>query len=320
MTGGFKSCEVFKVMFQKLIYSLLRSSIIFIFPLVSSCNKTEGGSVSTENTNKSPGGPYQHQILSAISTDGLMWTKDSGIRLEHASVPCAIADGNRIILYYVDADRGAGLPESVGCAITTDGLNFQKQPFIIDGFTFRKAVDPSIIKDNEGNFRLYYLASNMSGDPASEQSFHEIHLATSMDGIHFTSFGVVFKYEGLVDPDVFFYKDTWYMYVYNLVKEETIIATSSDGRSFTYKQSLALRDWGTVAPVQLEEDRLRMYAFEQKKPKGNSVCSFISFNGIDWTAEEGTRLVAGTTEQITDPFVIRWKGTFKMFYKSNHGN
>jgi len=54
------------------------------------------------------GGPYAHKILSASSRDGLTWARDEGVRLEHASVPCAVADGDRILLYYVDADRGPG--------------------------------------------------------------------------------------------------------------------------------------------------------------------------------------------------------------------
>lgn len=45
------------------------------------------------------GGPYTHRVLSATSQDGLRWTRDEGVRMEHASVPCAVADGDRILLY-----------------------------------------------------------------------------------------------------------------------------------------------------------------------------------------------------------------------------
>ena len=55
------------------------------------------------------GGPYVHRIGSASSADGLAWTLDEGTRLEHASLPCAVALKDRILLYYVDADRGAGM-------------------------------------------------------------------------------------------------------------------------------------------------------------------------------------------------------------------
>ena len=297
----------------------IRILILLAIVLNFGCHKQDDVSdtVPAGNSATTPGGPYQHKIISATSNDGLNWTTDAGIRLLHASVPCAVADDNKVFLYYVDADRGQGMPESVGCAVTTDGLNFQKQLFNIAGLGVRKAVDPSIMKDSDGNFRLYYLASNASGDPASETGLHEIHLATSRDGVNFTSQGSVFRYEGLVDPDVFFYKGTWFMYVYSITKGETVIATSADGKDFTYKQAMIPKDWGTVAPLLLDDGKLRLYAFEQKVPVGNSICSFLSTNGIDWTQDPGKRLTGKSNEQLTDPYVVKWKGIFRMYYKTN---
>jgi hypothetical protein len=259
------------------------------------------------------GGPYRHRVLSASSRDGLVWTRDAGVRLEHASVPCAVSAGDRIFLYYVDADRGPGQPESVGCATSTDGLRFEKQPFAIDGMTARKALDPSVLRDSDGGFRLYYLASNAPGDPAADRRDHEIHLALSDDGIRFRNSGVAITYPDLVDPDVFLYRSTWFMYVFG--GRGTLIARSGDGRRFEYERVLDLPGWGTVAPLQLEDGRLRLYAFEQRRPEGNSVRSFASTNGIDWTVEPGERLAAAQGEQITDPFVIRWHGGYKMYFK-----
>lgn len=260
------------------------------------------------------GGPFTHKILSASSPDGLTWTRDSGVRLEHASVPCAVATGDRIFLYYVDADRGPGLPESVGCAVSSDGLLFERQPFTIEGMQSAKAVDPSILRDPDGTFRLYYLASNAPGDPAGEPQDHEIHAALSDDGIRFRHQGSAFRYPALVDPDVFFFRNTWFMYVFG--GRGTLVATSSDGRRFTYRQTLDLPGWGTVAPIPIDEVRLRLYAFEQRRPGGNVVRSFISSNGLDWVAEPGDRLVAAPDAQITDPFVVRWKGAYKMYFKA----
>ncbi|MBI2441204.1 MAG: hypothetical protein HYV35_07535 [Lentisphaerae bacterium] len=259
------------------------------------------------------GGPYTHKILSASSADGLNWTRDKGARLEHASVPCAVADGDRILLYYVDADRGPGRPESIGCAVSSDGLQFEKQPFAIEGLPTHKAVDPSVLRGPDGKFRLYYFASGGPGDPASAEGQHEIRLATSDDGIRFRDAGPAFRHARLVDPDVFHFKGLWFMYVFG--GGDTVIATSADGREFTYKQPLALRGWGTVAPVLLADGRLRLYAFDQSKRGGNAVASFLSTDGINWTREAGVRLQAADDEQITDPFVIRWKGLYKMYFK-----
>lgn len=262
-------------------------------------------------------GPYQHQVHSATSADGLNWTRDPGFRLDHASVPCALNDSNRVLLYFVDADRGPGLSESVGCAVSSNGIDFVKLPLVINGLPTAKAVDPSIVKDANGIYRLYYFGSNAGGDPAGETNAHEIHLATSSDGVNFTEVGAAFTWPGLVDPDVFTYLGNWFMYVFSLGPGGgTVISTSPNGTNFTYSQVLALPGYGTVAPVLLKDGSLRLYAFEQTRPSANAFVSFRSTNGISWTPEAGTRLLASTNEQITDPFVIRWQGGWKMYFKS----
>lgn len=256
------------------------------------------------------GGPYFHKIGSASSKDGLSWTRDDGFRLEHASVPSAIATDGKIILYYVDADRGSGMPESISCATSADGINFEKQKFTIERLPSEKAVDPSIWRDPAGKFRLYYFACDRQPDEAGA---HNVRLALSDDGINFRDECLSFSHESLVDPDIFFFKGTWFMYVFG--KGNTIVATSQDGKSFTYQQELGLRGWGTVAPLQLADGRLRLYAFDQTKPSGNAVGSFLSEDGIHWNKEDGIRLQAGAKEMITDPFVVRWKDGYKMYFK-----
>ena len=44
--------------------------------------------------------------------------------------------------------------------------------------------------------------------------------------------------------------------------------------------------------------------------------SFLSREGIHWEEEEGVRLRAKDGEQVTDPFVVRWKGVWKMYFKT----
>jgi hypothetical protein len=249
--------------------------------------------------------------------DGLNWTRDGGARLDHASVPCALSLNNLVYLHYADADRGPGLPESVGCAVSSNGIDVMKQPFVISGLPTAKAVDPSILRDSNGVFRLYYFGSNAGGHPGSETNSHPIHLATSADGVNFDESGTVFVYPGLVDPDVFTYQTNWFMYVFQLgTNAGTVIATSGDGSSFGYRQMLALPGYGTVAPVLLDDGRLRLYAFEQSVPAGNAFKSFLSTSGIAWAVEPGIRLLATANEQITDPFVVRWHGGWKMYFKT----
>lgn len=265
------------------------------------------------------GGIRSHQVASATSPDGLTWTRDPGVRLWPASVPCAINDGDqRVLLYFVQPPDQPGEPETVACAVSTDGMKFEPATsFQIEGLSTLKAVDPSIVKDDAGRFRLYYLASNHPGDPAAGPNPHAIHMALSDDGIRFRETGRVFEHPDLVDPDVFRFGNQWFLYVF--ARNATIIARSADGERFAYEGELPLAGWGATAPVTLPDGRLRLYAFDQRTRSGNAVRSFLSEDGIHWTAEEGERLKAGPDEQITDPFVIPWRGGYKMYFKTTAG-
>ena len=139
-------------------------------------------------------------------------------------------------------------------------------------------------------FRLYYLASNHTGDPAAGPNPHAIHMAVSLDGIRFWETGPVFEYPDLVDPDVFRFQDQWLMFVF--ARNSTIIARSADGTLFSSEGALSPPAWGTTAPVTLPDGRLRLYAFDQRTPAGNVVRSFLSTDSINWTAEEGDRLAS----------------------------
>lgn len=256
-----------------------------------------------------------HMVGSASSLDGLSWTRDEGLRLSRASVPAAINDGDqRVLLYYVRPPDARDRPETVACAVSEDGMDFRPEPaFQIEGLSKLKAVDPSIVRDPEGQFRLYYLASDHRGDPAQGPNPHAIHLAISEDGVRFREVGPVFEYPDLVDPDVFRFQDQWWMYVF--AGGRTIIARSEDGLRFDYAGTLPLPGWGTTAPVLLPDGRLRLYAFDQRTPAGNVVRSFVSGDGLNWEPEEGERLRARPDEQITDPYVIPWRGGYKMYFK-----
>ena len=84
--------------------------------------------------------------------------------------------------------------------------------------------------DTAGRLRLFYLASDAQGGPDGEDAEHRIRVEDSADGVAFKDAGLVFKSPGLVDPDVFQFKDRWFMYVFSDLS--TQIATSKDGRAF----------------------------------------------------------------------------------------
>ncbi|MEW6319704.1 MAG: hypothetical protein AB1635_01315 [Acidobacteriota bacterium] len=254
-------------------------------------------------------GPYVHEIRSARSPDGLAWTHDGAVLLEHASVPSALVmpDG-RVLVYYVDA---AQMPETVNCAEATADGRLRPLGCTIAGRGGAKAVDPSVVLLPDGRVRLYYYASAQNVNAAGR---HPIHAAVSDDGVHFVDEGEVYSDEGLVDPDVFWTGRDWLMFVFSLTRPGTIVAKSDDGRRFSYLGMHQLQGWGTTAPVRLEDGRFRLYAFNQGLQ--DTVRSFVSINALDWTMEDGIRLSAPPGLEITDPFVIRTRdGWWHMVYK-----
>ncbi len=261
------------------------------------------------------GGPYFHQIQSATSADGIRWTLDNRVLIEHASVPATIVTPEgKIRIYYVDASQ---MPETTNCAESSDGgKTFKVLNCTIANRAAEKALDPSIVRLPDGRYRLYYYAS--APNPNTKDP-HAIYGAISNDGIQFTQEQKVFEYAGLVDPDVFWTGKEWLMYVFSLDSRGTIVARSRDGLNFEYVGPLSLKNWGTVAPVKLDDGSFRLYAFKQ--PESQVIGSFTSFDAIQWTQEEGVRLNAPLGQSITDPFVVRLPdGTWKMFFKTERAD
>lgn len=255
-------------------------------------------------------GPRSHQVSSASSPDGLSFSHDGQVLLESASVPAAIVlDDGRVRLYYVDAST---TPENANCAESSDaGRSFEVLGCRIERRSGTKAVDPSIVRLPDGRYRLYYYAP--VGQNPDAPGSHTIYAAISSDGVRFEEERAVFSYPGLVDPDVFWSGREWLMFVFG-AGQGTLMARSADGLDFSYLGPLPMPNWGTTAPVRLPDGRLRLYAFDQ--PAATFVASFVSDDGLAWTREPGSRLLAPDGYQLTDPYVVRLAdGTWKMFYK-----
>lgn len=279
-----------------------------------SANSLQAETKSSQSTTPS-GGPYLHQIYSASSTDGLTWTSDDTLILDHTSVPDPIyLEDGTIRIYYVDANQ---IPETVNCAESVDGgETFTVLDCEIQGLENAKALDPSIIQLEDGSFRLYFYESKLNVGVDSEVE-HTISYADSDDGIQFTKKGTAFTYNGLVDPDVFWNGNEWVIMVYSIADANTVVGTSADGTEFTYygPVSDALSDIGTTQAILLDDGSFRIYGFDQNNQK--EFYSFTSNDGFEWTKEDGVRYQVDEGD-ITDPQVIQLSdGTWKMFYKTN---
>lgn len=145
-------------------------------------------------------GPGQsiHKIFSAVSSDGLTFQKE-GLRIDSetsgdngwASVPDAITlpDG-RVRIYYVSA---AGMEHGIGSAISSDGLNFVKEP----GIRVGNLVDPALVKIGDR-----YLLFAASIDERFARVPRGIYYLESSDGFNFGKPIAVFQGDNVYDPSV----------------------------------------------------------------------------------------------------------------------
>ena len=261
-----------------------------------------------------PPSSYFQFIRSASSQDGLIWTKEDGIRLEHASDPCAIVrDDGTILLYFEDSshllERKTG---TIGCAASSDGIDFRTMDCTIEGMPSFKPLAPSVVRLPDGDFRLYYLASAQN---QQREGAYEIHSAVSSDGFHFQEEGVCFTGSGPLAPDVFRKGDSWLMYIHRFNPSGTIVATSANGRNFEVNEDLLLMGWNVTAPISLDNGSYRLYGTGQEPPNVGAVHSFASLDGLNWTMEEGVRLPAVAGARTTDPFVVRLEDSYRMYYQ-----
>lgn len=152
---------------------------------------------------------FSGKIYSSISSDGINWTKEDGIRKDMATFPDIIKLPNGQYRMYF---QNSGVIKS---AISSDGLNWQDEPDTrvdgnIDGFTLDNvAASTTTILDDNSYLMVYRGTINEPyGTEKLPNQFTQLAFyATSPDGLNFTKHGVAVDsrnsvLKGLIDgPD-----------------------------------------------------------------------------------------------------------------------
>ena len=207
-------------------------------------------------------------IMSAISSDGFWFQSESGTRLApifggYETIICdptlvETPDG-RFRLYYKGADTG-GVPaiHKIFSAISSDGLNFEREGWVIDS---EKTDDqgwasvPEAIKLSDGRVRLYYV-SRACGRGC-------IVSAISSDGLNFTKEET--KIYDYVDPSVTQLSDgSFFLVTANFTQQggtELYGFISSDGIHFdnANPQSVIIESVADPAIIRVDDKTYRIY-------------------------------------------------------------
>ena len=258
-----------------------------------------------------------HTVYLASSADGKAWKKGSLVQRQ-ASVPDLIQLSQDIgkykkgdlLVYFVDFStltKNAG-SEQLGLISSSDGgktwskkvnIKISNQP------NKGAAVDPSLVQLSDGRLRLYFFGSEVTqGDPAKVEGEHKVYSAVSINGINFkTETGARFAAERLTDPEVIFYKGSWYMYWSN--GQNTKLAISSDGLPFTEKEISGGDVGGVPGALATSEGGVRLFGC-----KRGGIATAVSTDGTNFKPEQEGILNG------CDPAPIRLgDGTYLMVFK-----
>ncbi len=130
-------------------------------------------------------GEKEGDVVSYVSTDGLSWRKEDGIRMAGAAFPFVqtLQDG-RFRMFYVPSKKARTPQNKVLSAISKDGVFFERETGerYIGGSELERTLQaPRVIATRNGGYRMYLTA--LSGPPEDELAL--TLSAYSSDGFNF---------------------------------------------------------------------------------------------------------------------------------------
>ncbi len=96
----------------------------------------------------------EHGIGSAISSDGLNFVKEAGLRVPNLVDPALVKIGDKYLLFAASIDeRFARVPKGIYYFESSDGLNFGEPIKVFQG---NNVYDPSVLKIDDNTIRVFY--------------------------------------------------------------------------------------------------------------------------------------------------------------------
>jgi len=107
-------------------------------------------------------------IKSAISTDGITFTEESGFRTENGYVDSYIlkAENGDWIGLFATTPEESRLPQKIYVGTSTDGLTWTIESDPIISESGGNVLDPTAVSLGDGSYRVYYIATSGS-DPSA---------------------------------------------------------------------------------------------------------------------------------------------------------
>lgn len=178
------------------------------------------------------GADNKHKVMSATSTDGFIFTKEVGVRIDYFASYDELADVQSVVkvssseywMYFVHDWKESN---SIKGAFSTNGLSWEVKA--LSGFS-KNCMDPEVLLDKNGNLVMFFAA------PRKSDSYEpmDIYKATSKDGLSWTVAGRAIAPEKteegqlVGDPDIVQLSDNTYrMYYYGMTKNSSNILSAT---------------------------------------------------------------------------------------------
>lgn len=260
-------------------------------------------------------------LSGVIPAHGGEWTKEPGVRVSGGNVPFVYQlEGGGYRLYFC----GQG---GILSAKSADGLNFTAEPGVRT-----PGCDPSLVKLDDGRYRMYYKLASGPGGPG--QSVHRSYSAISNDGLNFVSEGLRLESVGTIDngwvsvPEVVrTFDGRWRMYYVSArdsIANVIASAVSEDGLHFVREEGVRVQGMVDPAVVALPNGQYWLFGMVGLGAQGAQVIrSATSADGLRFVMDSDVVARAGGPDDrngLFDPSVVGLPdGRYRVYYGGDSG-
>jgi len=234
-------------------------------------------------------GPWASRLMTALSNDGITFTRTNKILSDQADVPDIITmpDGEVRVYYIIMCPEE--VRNKIVVAVSTDnGATWAYKKIKLNGVERvlqPSQVDPTVEFTTDNKIRLYFTSgpgNTGAGKPESPRSYSAI----STDGYNFMlEDGVRFTVDGkeVLDPNVILIGNTWHFFSGG-IPGSNYHATSTDGLNFKRTDDLSSGNFLMANGLKVDGG-YRYYGFVQKAGTTTYITALFSTDGVTWKPE-----------------------------------
>jgi hypothetical protein len=233
-------------------------------------------------------GPWATRLMTALSSDGINFTRTNKVISDQADVPDIITMPDGEVRVYFVIMCPEEVRNKIVVAVSRDnGTTWSYKKIALNGIQNLQPsqVDPTVEFTPDNKIRLYFTSGPRATGPGKPESPRS-YSAISSDGYTFTlEDGVRFTVEGkeVLDPNVILIGSTWHFFSGG-IPGSNYHATSTDGLNFKRTDDLSMGNFLMANGIKIDGG-YRYYGFVQKPGTSTYITAVFSTDGVTWKPE-----------------------------------